>query len=50
MNSHMDIDFFEQDDVQDAIIDILIDQLHKYADLENENTTELANLITWTLI
>tara|TARA_E500000081_G_C6037716_1_gene307748 strand:- start:469 stop:597 length:129 start_codon:yes stop_codon:yes gene_type:complete len=42
----MDIDFFEQDDVQDAIIDILIDQLHKYADLENENTTELANLIT----
>ncbi len=46
MNSHMDIDFFEQDDVQDAIIDILIDQLHKYADLENENTTELANLIT----
>ena len=46
MNSHMDIDFFEEDDVQDAIIDILIDQLHKYADLENENTTELANLIT----
>ena len=46
MNSHMDIDFFEQDDVQDAIIDIIIDQLHKYADLENENTTELANLIT----
>ena len=42
----MDIDFFEQDDVQDAIIDILIDKLHKYADLENENTTELANLIT----
>ena len=42
----MDIDFFEQDDVQDAIIDIIIDQLHKYADLENENTTELANLIT----
>ena len=42
----MDIDFFEEDDVQDAIIDILIDQLHKYADLENENTTELANLIT----
>ena len=46
MNSHMDIDFFEQDDVQDASIDIIIDQLHKYADLENENTTELANLIT----
>jgi len=46
MNSHMDIDFFEQDDVQDAIIDIIIDQLHKYADLENEKTTELANLIT----
>ena len=46
MNYHMDIDFFEQDDVQDAIIDIIIDQLHKYADLENENTTELANLIT----
>ena len=42
----MNTDFFEQDDVQDAIIDILIDQLHKYADLENENTTELANLIT----
>ena len=42
----MDIDFFEQDDVQDAIIDIIIDQLHKYADLENEKTTELANLIT----
>ena len=46
MNSHMDIDFFEQDEVQDAIIDIIIDQLHKYADLENEKTTELANLIT----
>ena len=46
MNSHMDIEFFEQDDVQDAIIDIIIDQLHKYADLENEKTTELANLIT----
>ena len=46
MFSHMNTDFFEQDDVQDAIIDILIDQLHKYADLENEKTTELANLIT----
>ena len=46
MNSHMDIDFFEQDDVQDAIIDIFIDHLHKYDDLENEKTTELANLIT----
>ena len=46
MNSHMDIDFFDDEGVQDAVIDILIDQLHKYADLENENTTELANLIT----
>jgi len=46
MNSHMDIDFFDDEGVQDAMIDIIIDQLHKYADLENENTTELANLIT----
>ena len=46
MNSHMDIDFFDDEGVQDAVIDIIIDQLHKYADLENENTTELANLIT----
>ncbi len=43
MNSHMDIDFFEQDDVQDAIIDIFIDHLHKYADLENEETTSLVS-------
>ena len=42
----MDIDFFDDEGVQDAIIDIIIDQLHKYADLENEKTTELANLIT----
>jgi len=46
MNSHMDIDFFDDEGVQDAMIDIIIDQLHKYADLENEKTTELANLIT----
>jgi len=46
MNSYMDIDFFDDEGVQDAVIDIIIDQLHKYADLENENTTELANLIT----
>ncbi len=46
MNSQMDIDFFDDEGVQDAMIDIIIDQLHKYADLENENTTELANLIT----
>ncbi|ADO98896.1 hypothetical protein PSSM7_211 [Prochlorococcus phage P-SSM7] len=46
MNSHMDIDFFDDEGVEDVLIDILIDQLHKYADLENENTTELANLIT----
>tara|TARA_B100001093_G_scaffold426844_1_gene420965 strand:+ start:461 stop:607 length:147 start_codon:yes stop_codon:yes gene_type:complete len=39
MISYMDIDFFEEEDVQDAIIDIFIDQLHKYADLENEKTT-----------
>jgi|TARA_B100001094_G_scaffold324580_1_gene377396 hypothetical protein len=42
----MDIDFFDDEGVQDAVIDIIIDQLHKYADLENEKTTELANLIT----
>ncbi len=42
----MNIDFFEREEVQDAIMDIFIDQLHKYADLENEKTTELANLIT----
>ena len=42
----MDIDFFDDEGVQDAMIDIIIDQLHKYADLENEKTTELANLIT----
>ena len=42
----MNIDFFEREEVQDAIMDIFIDQLHKYADLENEKTTELANLIS----
>ena len=35
----MDIDFFDDEGVQDAMIDIIIDQLHKYADLENEKTT-----------
>ncbi len=43
MNSHMDIDFFDDEGVQDAIIDIIIDQLHKYADLENEETTSLVS-------
>ncbi len=46
MFSHMNTDFFEHEEVEDAMIDIIIDQLHKYADLENEKTTELANLIS----
>ena len=46
MYSPMDTDFFDDEGVEDPVIDIIIDQLHKYADLENENTTEeLANLI-----
>ena len=39
----MNIDFFEKEEVQDAIMDIFIDQLHKYADLENEETTSLVS-------
>ena len=39
----MNIDFFEKEEVQEAIIDIFIDQLHKYADLENEETTSLVS-------
>lgn len=39
----MNIDFFEREEVQDAIMDIFIDQLHKYADLENEETTSLVS-------
>ena len=43
----MNIDSYKRnEEVEEAIIDIIIDQLHKYADLENEKTTELANLIS----
>jgi len=43
MISNMDIDFFEREEMEDVIIDIFIDQLHKYADLENEETTSLVS-------
>ena len=39
MLSHMNIDSYKRnEEVEEAIIDIIIDQLHKYADLENEKT------------
>ena len=38
----MKIDSFERkEEIEEAIIDIFIDELHKYADLENERTTSL---------
>ena len=44
MISRMDIDSFERkEEVEEAIIDIFIDQLHKYADLENEEATSLVS-------
>jgi len=47
MISNMDIDFFEREGVQEAIIDIFIDQLHKYADLGEETTSLVSNSVCW---
>jgi hypothetical protein len=36
MSSPMNMDFYESEDAQNAMIDLFIDQLHQFAELEEE--------------
>ena len=38
----MNAEFYETDQIEDAMIDLFIDQLHKFAGLEDENTETTA--------
>ena len=38
----MNAEFYETDQIEDAMIDLFIDQLHKFAGFEDENTETTA--------